>query len=44
VQKKLPHAIPGPLPSELYADASHPLREGYAQLAREVVGALPGTR
>jgi hypothetical protein len=29
------------LPSELYADASHPLSEGYAILARQVFEALP---
>jgi hypothetical protein len=28
---------PGPLPSETYADASHPLKEGYAILARELL-------
>jgi hypothetical protein len=27
------HSIPAALPSELYADASHPLKEGYALLA-----------
>jgi hypothetical protein len=32
--KGVPHAVPPPLPSELYGDASHPLAEGYAQLAR----------
>jgi hypothetical protein len=28
--------VPSLLPSELYADASHPLAEGYAALARQV--------
>ena len=28
---------PPSLPSEYYADASHPLREGYAMLAREIL-------
>jgi len=30
----IPHLVPPPLPSELYADASHPLAEGYARLAK----------
>ncbi len=34
----VPHALPPPLPSELYADASHPLAEGYALLARRLIG------
>ena len=29
--------VPETLPSELYADASHPLTEGYALLARELL-------
>jgi hypothetical protein len=33
-EKHVPHAIPEPLPSEQYGDASHPLAEGYKQLAR----------
>ena len=33
LEKQVPHAIPPPLPSELYGDASHPLAEGYEQLA-----------
>ena len=32
----VPHAIPSPLPSDLYADASHPLGEGYAEVARQL--------
>ncbi len=32
--ESIPHAVPAPLPSELYADASHPLTEGYALLAK----------
>lgn len=35
-ERGVPHHVPPPLPSELYADASHPLTEGYAQLAREL--------
>ena len=29
----IPHLVPEPLPSSLYADASHPLTEGYQRLA-----------
>jgi hypothetical protein len=36
-QNNLPHIIPETLPSELYADASHPLTEGYALLAKRIV-------
>jgi len=32
----IPHLIPSALPSEQYADASHPLSEGYAAMARQV--------
>ena len=28
-EKKIPHAVPPPLPSEQYGDASHPLAAGY---------------
>ena len=31
-------AAPQPLPSEDYADASHPLNRGYAELARRLGG------
>ena len=31
------HVAPEPLPSEQYADASHPLAVGYAELARRLV-------
>jgi len=31
----VPHLVPQVLPSELYADASHPLTKGYALLAQE---------
>jgi hypothetical protein len=34
--KQLLHAIPRPLPSNLYGDASHPLAAGYARLAGEL--------
>jgi hypothetical protein len=34
--EKIPHAVPDPLPSELYGDATHPLAEGYKQLARQL--------
>jgi hypothetical protein len=32
-QNQIAHSIPETLPSELYADASHPLTEGYRKLA-----------
>ena len=32
----VPHFIPEPLPSDQYADASHPLAVGYAELARRL--------
>jgi hypothetical protein len=32
----VPHFVPPALPSEQYADASHPLREGYDGLARQL--------
>ena len=32
--EKIPHSAPEPLPSLLYADASHPLTAGYELLAR----------
>ena len=34
--KEIPHAVPAPLASELYGDASHPLAAGYAELARQL--------
>jgi hypothetical protein len=36
-QHEVPHVAPEPLPSALYADASHPLTEGYALLAARLV-------
>lgn len=33
-QHGVPHIVPATLPSELYADASHPLTEGYRLLAQ----------
>ena len=30
---QIPHVVPEPLPSDLYADASHPLTQGYQLLA-----------
>jgi len=36
-ERKIPYAAPGPLPSEQYGDASHPLSAGYALLAKELV-------
>jgi hypothetical protein len=35
-EKRVPHAVPPALSSELYGDASHPLAEGYRQLAEEL--------
>ena len=34
----VPHVVPATLPSVLYADASHPLTEGYQRLAKELWG------
>jgi hypothetical protein len=34
-EAQVPHAVPSPLPSKYYGDASHPLAPGYALLARE---------
>ena len=33
-QHQVPHLVPETLPSSLYADASHPLTEGYELLAK----------
>jgi hypothetical protein len=35
-ERQVPHAVLSPLPSEQYGDASHPLAEGYKQLARQL--------
>jgi len=35
-KNKVPHVIPETLPSALYADASHPLTQGYELLARQI--------
>jgi hypothetical protein len=35
-EQELPHFIPPPLPSHLYADLSHPLGPGYAVVARDL--------
>ena len=35
-RNQIPHFIPEPLPSALYADASHPLTEGYQLLAKRL--------
>lgn len=34
--QNVPHIVPEALPSALYADASHPLTEGYALLAQQI--------
>jgi hypothetical protein len=36
VANHVAHVIPETLPSELYADASHPLTDGYARLAKRI--------
>ncbi|MFV1965233.1 MAG: hypothetical protein ACC628_07390 [Pirellulaceae bacterium] len=36
VQKAIPHYAPPPLPSDEYADASHPIRAGYERLAESL--------
>jgi len=36
-EQGIPHAAPPPLPSEYYADASHPLAEGYRLLAEQLM-------
>jgi len=33
---QIPHVVPKPLPSALYADASHPLTRGYELLANRL--------
>ena len=33
---QVPHVLPAPLASPLYADASHPLTEGYRELAEQL--------
>ncbi len=35
-KEQIPHLVPAPLSSELYGDASHPLPQGYAALARQL--------
>ena len=37
-QQQIPHIVPEPLPSALYADASHPLTQGYELLAKRLSG------
>jgi hypothetical protein len=36
-KNEVTEVAPEPLPTELYADASHPLTEGYELLARELL-------
>ena len=36
-ENKIPHLAPAVLPSPLYADASHPLTDGYALLVRQTL-------
>jgi len=35
--ESIPHSVPEPLPSELYADASHPLTAGYELMAKRTL-------
>jgi lysophospholipase L1-like esterase len=35
-QNRIPAVVPDTLPSELYADASHPLTQGYELLAKRI--------
>jgi len=37
-EERIPHYVPPALPSDLYADASHPLGEGYAAVAKQILG------
>jgi hypothetical protein len=43
-EQQIPHAVPPALASDLYGDASHPLAEGYAKLARQLISASGTTR
>lgn len=36
-KNKVPHFVPATLPAEHYVDASHPIAEGYALLARQIL-------
>jgi len=36
-ENQVPHLMPDALPSEQYADASHPLATGYEALARQLL-------
>ena len=40
-ENHIPHVTPEPLPSAMYADASHPLTEGYALLAKRLYRSQP---
>jgi len=37
-KEKIPHYAPRLLPSDMYADLSHPLGDGYREIARELFG------
>jgi hypothetical protein len=43
-EEGIPHLVPEVLPSELYADASHPLDDGYAALAGRLMKSEPFAR
>ena len=36
-QNSVPYFVPDPLPAAHYVDASHPIGEGYALLAKELL-------
>ena len=36
-EQQIPHYVPPALPSKLYADASHPLGEGYDAIAKQIL-------
>jgi hypothetical protein len=40
-QQRIPFDAPALLPSELYADASHPLAAGYEQMAKRLLRKMP---
>jgi hypothetical protein len=42
--RQVAHAVPAPLPSAEYGDASHPLAAGYERLARQLLEAWRGGR
>jgi len=43
-RREISYLVASPLPKDCYGDASHPLPEGYRQLAREVLSAMEAQR